>query len=510
MIKKVLTIIMIVCLLTGQIVLANTGQTADFLLSAVPEPGFGAVGGEWLVLGLARSEKDAYSEYFNAYYENLCEAVKNTNGVLHERKYTEYARVVLALASINKNPENVLGYDLTQPLYDFDKTVSQGINGAVYALLALDCITEDMTELKARYIDFILSKQLSDGGFSLGMSGEIDLTAMVLCALSEHIEHNGVKAAVENALSFISEKQESDGGFSMYGVKTSESSAQVLNALCALGIYDTDERFVKNGNTVGSNLMSFKTDNGGFLHTKEQTDANLMATEQAFYALVAKERFETGKPALFDMKISGEIDESNEKTEASNKNVIYPGKSFLDITGLKEQKQIEALAERGIISGMDERNFAPFNTMTRAEFATICVKTLGIEPVYADRFSDVSKDDWYYPYVASAFDFGIIKGVSEDEFNPNGTITLSEASVMVSRMAEKCGKNTNAGENEIMFVLSQFEDYTLVPDWAKTAFCYCYKTEILPDDAMEIKPHRAVLRAEIAGMLYELLNLVEK
>ena len=55
------------------------------------------------------------------------------------KKHTEYSRVILALTSIGKDAQNICGYDLTAPLLDYDKTVWQGINGAIWALIALDC-----------------------------------------------------------------------------------------------------------------------------------------------------------------------------------------------------------------------------------------------------------------------------------------------------------------------------------------------------------------------------------
>ena len=53
------------------------------------------------------------------------------------RKYTEYARLTLALTAIGRDPTNVGGYDLLETLCDYDKMISVGINGASWALLAL-------------------------------------------------------------------------------------------------------------------------------------------------------------------------------------------------------------------------------------------------------------------------------------------------------------------------------------------------------------------------------------
>ena len=77
--------------------------------------------------------------------------------------------------------------------------------------------------------------------------------------------------------------------------------------------------------------------------------------------------------------------------------------------------------------------------MTRAEFATIVVRALGLTPADTGAFVDVASTAWYSPYVGAASTYGLINGVGEGRFSPDGTITRQEAAVMVSRAAELCG-----------------------------------------------------------------------
>ena len=111
--------------------------TAGYLQALIAEPGTGSVGGDWLIFGLARSGVKVPQKYFDAYYENVEAAVREKNGVLSDRKYTEYSRTVLALTAIGKNPADVAGFDLLKPLADFEQVTRQGINGTIFALLAL-------------------------------------------------------------------------------------------------------------------------------------------------------------------------------------------------------------------------------------------------------------------------------------------------------------------------------------------------------------------------------------
>lgn len=299
----------------------NTATTADYttitrvadeltpvLTKTAAKPG--SIGGEWRILGLARSGEKVSASYYNAYYKALAAQVKQKKGVLHERKYTEYSRTVLALAAMGKNPANVNGYNLLMPLGDYKATVQQGLNGAVFALLALDSKdykvpVNKKAKVKATrnlYVNYILGKELSGGGWTLsGKTADADVTAMVLQALAPYrADNKKVQAAVERGIKKLSAMQNAKGGFTINGVTSSESSAQVLVALAALGIDWNDTRFVKNGNSAVDHLLSCYVKGKGFVHTAGG-QVNTMTTEQAFYAIVAAERYYTGKNSLYDM-----------------------------------------------------------------------------------------------------------------------------------------------------------------------------------------------------------------
>jgi len=277
-------------------------DTASYLLRTVPDPQVGSIGGEWAVIGLARSSYAVPDSYYEKYYENVVEYVKDCGGILHSRKYTEYSRVILALTAIGKDPTDVAGYDLTAPLEDFDKTVWQGINGAIWALIALDSGHYASTQRQA-YIDHILRLEIPGGGWSLtGDAADADITGMALQALAGYQAQPKVKAAVERALSWLSKTQNSDGSYSTIGEENCESTVQVIVALCTLGIDLQDSRFVKQGHSVLDGLMSYYVKGSGFTHVKGGgSGADGMSTEQGFYALVAVDRAVKGQGSLYAM-----------------------------------------------------------------------------------------------------------------------------------------------------------------------------------------------------------------
>ena len=287
-------------------------QTGQYLYSNVKEPVYGSVGGEWTVLGLARSGLEIPQEYFETYFQNISAYTAQQGGVLHNRKYTEYSRVILAVAAIGYGPPDVGGYNLLLPLADFEQTVFQGINGPAFALLALDSgkyqipeSTKDSTQAtRDLYVDYIINAQCPEGGWALmGDKAEVDLTAMALQALAKYRDRKDVAEAVEKGLAILSARQAENGGFPYNPEEgeSSESVSQVIVALTELGISLLDERFVKNNNTLLDALLSFRQEDGGFAHLADG-GSDLLATEQAFYALVAASRMDQGKTSLYTMK----------------------------------------------------------------------------------------------------------------------------------------------------------------------------------------------------------------
>ena len=502
--------------------------SAAYMVSAVKAPEVSSIGGEWAVLGLARSGYSVPKDYFDNYYANVEKYVKSCKGVLHERKYTEYSRVILALTAIGRDPSNVAGYNLLMPLGDFDKTIWQGLNGPIWALIALDSgnytipknTTAKTQSTRQLFVDEILNRQQKDGGWTLDDTGDSDpdMTAMVLQALAKYQDQSAVKAATDKALTFLSKAQDRNGGFASWGTVNAESTAQVIVALCELGIDLNDSRFVKNGHGLIENLLTFRQSNGSFTHTLDSAEGNnQMATEQCFYALVAADRSENGKSSLYRMndvvkntaKPNTNINKSKADDSVNVPGVTAPGTTFSDIKNHANKAAIEALASRGIINGMGQGTFMPNKTMTRAEFAAIVIRALGLTAKDTKVFSDVPSSKWYAGYIGTANSSGIVNGVGSGKFNPDGTITRQEAAAMVARAAKLCGLDTTMDAAATRNMLAQFGDYRSAASWATESLAFCYSAGILDQSDLNIQPTKAILRCEIAQMLYNILVVAE-
>lgn len=426
------------------------------IVENTPDPSVSSIGGEWAVVALARSGYNMPDGYYDSYRQKAAEYINEGNA----RRYTDYSRITLALSALGYNAAAAVEY-----LNDFDKVVSQGINGAVYALIALDS-KEYNSDLRAKYLEFILEKQHADGGFGLSDDSDIDVTAMTLQALANYSDDENVQNVIRKALQYLD----------VQNIVTSESASQAVIAMCAIG---------QSADKYEAELMKYYKD--GMFEHEIGGGENIMATEQAACALAALKRYKNGEKFIYDM------------TDTEQKN---GSTSFLDISA-GDAKHLEFLKANNVMGGRSESVFDPDNMITRAEFASIAVRALqykqNIEITDKNSFSDVPSDSWYKSYVATAAKYGLIYGMSESEFAPDENLTREMAMVIMTRICKACGRNISV--NDADNILNSYDDK--ISDWAKNETAFCVKNGYFKNNPIE--PQKNITRVETARMLAEIL-----
>ena len=300
----------------SQNVTTQLNATMAKLASTVTEPVFGTTAGEWTVLCLARGNYYAKDNaYFTDYYNRIVETVNteaakiNMNGALHKSKSTENSRLIVALSALGIDATSVGDWDLVDAYSanGFSWVKKQGLNGTIWALIALDSnnyATSDPT-IRQQCVDAIVAAQHDDGGWALqankAFASDPDITGMALTALYPYRDQAAVAEACGEAFACLSTIQNDDGTYTSGGAKCSESCSWVIVAAATWGINpDTDSRFIKNGKSVVDGLLAhYLSDSATFQHIIG-AGSNAMATDQSCYALVAYDRFINGKSALFD------------------------------------------------------------------------------------------------------------------------------------------------------------------------------------------------------------------
>ena len=442
---------------------------------------------------------------------------------------TVYAKAILGLTAVGVDAAQLYPAGSEDPISAVD-----GLNAAEhsasawcapYTLAAYQQGQWATEEYESALVDAVLQAQGEDGSWS-EWGESVQTTSNMIVGLSFYQQSDPeAAAAVEKALAYLSAAQLEDGGFDAYGSGAdSNTAAMVVLALAAAGVDpDADARFVKNGVSALDALLSFAYDDqSGFGYQSgekgEAESSTAYATEQGFRALIAAWKvMTTGEAsAVFEFGANAvvpgyesEADLPGRHEDVQQSVISDPDAGFPDMEGHSAQAAAVALAQRGILNGKDGGVYDPDAGMTRAEFAAAVVRALGLEPKAAEGFSDVAQSDWFAPYVGTANTYGIVTGKSEGVFDPQGIITRQEAAVMVARAAALCGMDTQMDDTTATNVLAQFGDYTAIASWAKEAAAFCYSTDILDQSDLDVRPAEAILRGEIAQMLYNLLAAAE-
>jgi len=170
---------------------------------------------------------------------------------------------------------------------------------------------------------------------------------------------------------------------------------------------------------------------------------------------------------------------------------------------------IHDLASRLIVSGDGTGNFKPSSDMTRAEFAAILVKALGLETVKPERslFSDVSAKDWYYDAVHTANQYGLIGGYGNGLFGPKDKTTREQAMVIIAKAMKLVGLDSAPDESEMKRLLGSFKDSTQASAWAKEGIAWTVKSGVITGQKADLlAPKANMTRAEFAVAIRRLLQ----
>ncbi|MGG3283278.1 S-layer homology domain-containing protein [Paenibacillus solani] len=156
-------------------------------------------------------------------------------------------------------------------------------------------------------------------------------------------------------------------------------------------------------------------------------------------------------------------------------------------------------------------HFAPNAQVSRAEFAAMIVRALGLDEVQVGvpAFQDVGADDWYNGVITQAVQYGLLQGYEDGRFRPAQGITRQEAMAVMARVMKLAGITSAVNEVEAAAVLSLHQDLEELSDWAKPAAAVLLKHGIVLGSGAGLKPLQKLSRGEAAVMLQRLLKGAE-
>ena len=179
--------------------------------------------------------------------------------------------------------------------------------------------------------------------------------------------------------------------------------------------------------------------------------------------------------------------------------------NFLDVSANSWYAEyVNYLAERGIVNGKTATTFEPNAQITRAEFIKIIAEVAGADLTgqTSAKFSDVASGAWYAPYVAWGVENGLINGISDTQFDPNGNITRQDMATLISRYAGFAEFELPQTEESVTFT-----DASDIASYAKEAVSQMQKAGIINGRGDNtFAPKDNATRAEACKMLTILMQ----
>ncbi|MBR2566026.1 MAG: S-layer homology domain-containing protein [Paenibacillus sp.] len=187
--------------------------------------------------------------------------------------------------------------------------------------------------------------------------------------------------------------------------------------------------------------------------------------------------------------------------------IVYAPQSFTDAANHWSKTAVNDMGSRMILSGVSDSTFEPDRSITRAEFAAVVVRALGLKPGEgSNSFRDVNETDWYADVVKTASDYGLIAGYEDGTFRPQEQITRQEAMTLIARAMNVTGLDKQVPANAVQ-QLSSFTDALQIADWAKEAAAASIHTGLVTGRGSNtIAPLQSITRAETATILSRLLQ----
>ncbi|ETT64501.1 tail fiber protein [Paenibacillus sp. FSL H8-0457] len=187
--------------------------------------------------------------------------------------------------------------------------------------------------------------------------------------------------------------------------------------------------------------------------------------------------------------------------------LISHDEELSDMKGHWAEAAVNEMASRLLVGGRGAAGFHPNEPVTRAEFVTMMVRSLGLtEQSNTSTFQDVTSRDWYVGAVSAASGSGLIHGYADGTFLPNGLISRQEAMVIFARALKFAEVSPMVEAMDSEAVLAAFQDRAELASWAKAAAAEVVHGGLMSGYDTKLRPRSDMTRAETATILLRMLS----
>ncbi|NPV89766.1 MAG: hypothetical protein HPY50_03190 [Firmicutes bacterium] len=374
----------------------------------------------------------------------------------------------------------------------FDENIFSNLSA--YDLLGRGGYLDAMGAARVRGYLLSQKKQGPDGGFygwgSYPWKGKVDPGIMSTCeairalsALDPQKSDAEVQEAIRQGLTLLQRYQLSDGSFLAGMDDPAIDTAEVIITLKKLGL--KPDVWVSSSGKTAVDYMTEKVLN---------PDGSLGACQNIMDATwVLDACASLNSPAAVPALRSG----------------------FKDIQGHWAEREILVMSGLGYVSGVGDQFFAPDSSVTRAQFATLLVKSLGIDPVMpvSSPFTDVPQSHWACPMINAAYQKGLISGVGSGIFAPDQRITREEMAVIVSNALKANGSDIGITQEQTKEIMDRYTDAGQVSGWAEESVAACIDKGLFVFNgrsAGQLAGREYASRAETVVVLERMLKYLDR
>ncbi|MCU6711368.1 S-layer homology domain-containing protein [Paenibacillus sp. J5C_2022] len=192
----------------------------------------------------------------------------------------------------------------------------------------------------------------------------------------------------------------------------------------------------------------------------------------------------------------------------STYSVVWHPLEFLDAVNHWASIAVNDMGSRMVIDGTGGGLFSPDRDITRAEFAAIVVRGLGLKREDGSTvFSDVKTSDWFSGAINTAYAYQLIGGFEDGTFRPNDKITREQAMTILSRAMTITGLKAKLSAQSEAATLLLYEDASNVSGWALSGVADSVQAGLVTGrSAAELAPKAPITRAEVATIIQRLLQ----
>ncbi|WP_339807515.1 S-layer homology domain-containing protein [Paenibacillus sp. FSL R7-0337] len=192
----------------------------------------------------------------------------------------------------------------------------------------------------------------------------------------------------------------------------------------------------------------------------------------------------------------------------SSYSVVWHPLTFADVEKHWAKAAVNDMGSRLVINGVNETTFNPNADITRAEFAAIIVRGLGLRlGEGATSFADVPVSAWYAGAVQAASEYGLINGFEDGNFRPDAKLTREQAMTIIAKAMKLTGLADRTGTVDTAGVFAAFTDAGLAGSWAKDSLALAAKAGLISGrSGNKLEAKANVTRAEVAVLMQRLLQ----